>query len=52
LKRDRFLRNVCVALGNTGSRDDIPALQTAAADADPLIVEHALWAIAEIRQRG
>jgi epoxyqueuosine reductase len=52
LKRDRFLRNVCVALGNTGSRDDIPALQTAAADADPLIVEHALWAIAEIRHRG
>lgn len=52
LKRGRFLRNVCVALGNTGSRDDIPALQTAAADADPLIAEHALWAIAEIRQRG
>ena len=51
IKRARFLRNVCVALGNTGSPDDLPALTRAAADPDPLIAEHAQWAMARIRQR-
>ena len=51
IKRERFLRNVCVALGNTGTQDDLPALQTAAADPDPLISEHATWAIREIENR-
>ena len=46
LKRPRFLRNVCVALGNTGDADDLPALRRAAADPDPLIAEHAAWALA------
>lgn len=50
-KRPRFLRNVCVALGNTGTAADLPALQTAASDPDPLIAEHAEWAIAEIKKR-
>lgn len=50
-KRRGFLRNVCVALGNTGTRDDLPALQTAAADAEPLVSEHALWAIDRIAAR-
>ncbi len=50
-KHPRFLRNVCVALGNTGSRDDLPALQTAAENPDPLIAEHAQWAIAQIKNR-
>ncbi len=52
IKRPAFLRNVCVALGNTGTPDDLPALQLAAADPDPLIAEHAAWAIAEIEARG
>ncbi len=52
IKRARFLRNVCVALGNTGTADDLPALQQAAADADPLIAEHAAWAIGRIRERA
>jgi epoxyqueuosine reductase len=51
IKRPRFLRNVCVALGNTGTPDDLPALTRAAADPDPLVSEHAEWAIARIRQR-
>ncbi len=51
IKRPAFLRNVCVALGNTGDATDLPALETAAADPDPLISEHASWAIAEIRRR-
>jgi epoxyqueuosine reductase len=51
IKRPRFLRNVCVALGNTGTLDDLPGLQRAAAEPDPLIAEHALWAIHQIRVR-
>jgi len=51
LKRTRFLRNVCVALGNVGTPDDLPALRRAAADPDPLVAEHAEWAAARIRQR-
>jgi epoxyqueuosine reductase len=51
IKRPRFLRNVCVALGNTGTPDDFPALTRAAEDPDPLISEHAQWAIGKIRER-
>ena len=51
LKRPRFLRNVCVALGNTGGPADLPALIRAAADLDPLVSEHAFWAIQQIRDR-
>jgi epoxyqueuosine reductase len=52
IKRPRFLRNVCVALGNTGNADDLPALEKAAADPDPLIAEHASWAVTRIREAG
>ncbi|WP_411827458.1 tRNA epoxyqueuosine(34) reductase QueG [Luteolibacter sp. AS25] len=52
IKRERFLRNVCVALGNTGGEGDLPALEKAAEDPDPLISEHAQWAISEIGVRG
>ncbi len=52
IKRPRFLRNVCVALGNTGSADDLPALRICAEDPDPLISEHASWAISEIGGRS
>lgn len=51
IKRPRFLRNVCIALGNTGSPDDLPPLEQAAADPDPLVSEHANWAIRRIRER-
>lgn len=51
IKRPRFLRNVCVALGNTGTLEDLPALEKAAADADPLISEHATWAVSRLRSR-
>ena len=49
IKRARFLRNVCVALGNTGGIEDLAALEIAADDPDPLISEHATWAIGRIR---
>lgn len=50
-KRPRFLRNVCIALGNTGTAEDLPALEKAAADPDPLIAEHAAWGLKRLRQR-
>jgi epoxyqueuosine reductase len=51
IKRRGFLRNVCVALGNAGDVSDIPALERAAADPEPLIAEHAAWAIQRIQER-
>ncbi|MFZ1221430.1 MAG: tRNA epoxyqueuosine(34) reductase QueG [Chthoniobacterales bacterium] len=51
IKRRGFLRNVCVALGNVGDRDDLPALEGAAADPEPLVAEHAKWAIERICHR-
>jgi len=52
IKRRGFLRNVCVALGNVGDAQDLPALEAAALDTEPLIAEHAAWAIEEIRARS
>jgi epoxyqueuosine reductase len=51
IKRRGFLRNVCVALGNVGDLNDLPALERAAVDPEPLIAEHANWAIERIRER-
>ena len=50
-KRRGLLRNVCVALGNTGDASALPALEKASHDAEPLITEHAKWAVEEIRKR-
>jgi epoxyqueuosine reductase len=52
LKRRRWLRNVCVALGNVGDAAALPALGPAAADPDPLIAEHAAWAVGQIQARS
>lgn len=51
IKRRGFLRNVCVALGNVGDLEDLPSLERAAADPEPLIAEHAAWAIRQIQKR-
>jgi epoxyqueuosine reductase len=50
-KRRGLLRNVCIALGNVGDDDALPALARASADSEPLIAEHANWAIEEIKRR-
>jgi epoxyqueuosine reductase len=50
-KRRGFLRNVCVALGNVGNSSAIPALTVALNDHEPLIREHADWAIKQIQSR-
>jgi len=52
VKRRGLLRNVCVALGNVGNETALGALQKAAADPEPLIAEHAAWAMAQIRARA
>ena len=50
-KRRGLLRNVCVALGNTGDESALPALERASNDTEPLIAEHARWAIDRIKER-
>jgi epoxyqueuosine reductase len=51
IKRARFIRNVCVALGNVGTSEDLPVLNRLARDTDPLIAEHASWAVEQIGKR-
>ena len=50
-KRRGLLRNVCVALGNVGDKRALPALEKATHDVEPLIREHAAWALEQIAAR-
>jgi epoxyqueuosine reductase len=47
-RRRGLLRNVCVVLGNIGDERALPALQKATQDVEPLVAEHARWAIEQI----
>jgi epoxyqueuosine reductase len=47
-KRRGLLRNVAVALGNSGDASKRPALERLAEDADPVVREHALWALRQL----
>jgi len=51
IKHGRFLRNVCVAMGNVGTVEDLEGLRRVAGEGDPLVAEHAEWAIREIEGR-
>jgi epoxyqueuosine reductase len=51
-RRRGLLRNACVALGNVGDERALPALQEAASDREPLVAEHATWAIEQIQARA
>ncbi|MFM8471751.1 MAG: tRNA epoxyqueuosine(34) reductase QueG [Limisphaerales bacterium] len=51
-KRRGLLRNVCVALGNVGDASALPVLEKSATDPEPLIAEHAQWAVARVRGRN
>ncbi len=51
-KRRGLLRNICVALGNVGDASALPALRRAADDPEPLVAEHARWAIDRIHLRA
>ena len=45
VNREQLLRNVCVALGNTGDPRAVDALLQAERDRSPLVREHARWAL-------
>lgn len=47
-KRRGLLRNVCVALGNSGDPLAVPALVNALSDYEPLVRGHAAWALGRI----
>ncbi len=45
-------RNVCIALGNVGGAETLPALTDALqSDPSPIVQEHAAWAIEQIEKR-
>ncbi|HLA07341.1 MAG TPA: 4Fe-4S double cluster binding domain-containing protein, partial [Anaerolineales bacterium] len=51
-RRRGYLRNVAVALGNTGDMHALPVLQNALNDEEPMIREHTQWAIEQISKQA
>jgi epoxyqueuosine reductase len=51
-KRSGYLRNVAVALGNSGDPAALPALKSASVDPEPVIQAHARWAVLQIEKAG
>jgi epoxyqueuosine reductase len=49
-KRRGLARNSAVALGNVGTIEDVPVLIAALSDPDPVVVEHAAWALVRIKR--
>ncbi len=49
-KRRGYLRNIAVVLGNIGDLHSLPVLQNALNDEEPMIREHAQWAIDRINR--
>jgi epoxyqueuosine reductase len=55
IKRPKYrgwLRNLCVVMGNSGDRRFIPKLEELARHEDPVIREHAEWALARLTVGG
>jgi epoxyqueuosine reductase len=50
-KRRGLLRNVCVAIGNSGDSSRRPVLERLLADDDPLVREHARWGLDRLAAR-
>ena len=46
--RDRFVRNVMIALGNSGEVQAIPAIEARLGDGSPLVRAMAVWALARL----
>jgi epoxyqueuosine reductase len=46
-----FMRNVAVAMGNSGSREYVPDLRRLLRAGDPVVAEHAAWALERIAGR-
>jgi epoxyqueuosine reductase len=49
-RRGGYLRNTAIALGNSGNKTAIPALEEALQEDSPLIRQHASWALEQIRK--
>jgi len=47
-KRGGLRRNVAVAMGNSGHREFVADLKAMAEDADPVVAEHARWALKKL----
>jgi epoxyqueuosine reductase len=48
--RDRFLRNVLIAIGNSGNTGFVPALIIHLDDPSPLVRAMAVWALAQLAE--
>ena len=48
IRRERFLRNVAVAIGNWAAPEAVPALQAALDESSSLIRSHVAWALGRI----
>ncbi|MEO8606612.1 MAG: tRNA epoxyqueuosine(34) reductase QueG [Chloroflexota bacterium] len=48
IKRERLVRNACIAAGNWGNAAAIPPLQNLLDDASPLLRGHAVWGLRQI----
>jgi len=46
-----WLRNLCVAMGNSGDERFVPWLEQAAQHSDPVVREHAAWALDRLRNK-
>lgn len=47
--RDRFIRNVCYAMGNSGRKELIPSARMLADDPDPSVADAARWAVERLQ---
>lgn len=50
-KRRGLARNAAVPLGNVGTADDVPTLKAALQHDEPLVREHAAWALTRLRSQ-
>ncbi|AWM27384.1 4Fe-4S ferredoxin [Sinorhizobium fredii USDA 205] len=50
--RDRFVRNVLIAAGNSGQKDLIPACKALARDGSPTVRGMAVWALSRLMPAG
>lgn len=47
--RDRFIRNVCYAIGNSGRKELIPSARMLVDDPDPSVADAARWAVERLQ---
>jgi epoxyqueuosine reductase len=51
LRLQRWWRNACIVLGNTGDAGDLPVLEKVSGGVDETLAEHATWAVRRIKER-